>query len=158
MAAKYDVESLITDIQSVLSSNLNTKLSTIDTEKNDGMTLTTVASAAYFLDMDDKAANFNPIVLIGESENIGEGIGPATSEKVTIQVALILNDNGTDLNIVKRMLRYRRALKEVIEDNFYKNRRCDYLQVKSLPVLDFLRSGESLRYKIAGIEIIASIS
>lgn len=154
----YDAETLLSDIQTVLSDNLNTKITAINTEKNDTITLGSVASGAYFMDMDDHAANFDPIVLYSVADVESEGIGPATKKVYTVNVCLILNDNGQDMNIVKRMLRYGRCLEEVIENNFYQKRAWDDFKIESLPVLGFQKSGTSLRYKIVGLNIISSIA
>src|SRR5687768_5557582 len=109
----YDIESILVDVQALISANLNAKITAINTEKNDSITLRSIDSSAYFMDMDDQSANFDPIVLYAVTGIDGEGIGPVTSKIVTINVAIILSDDGHDMSIIKRMLRYGRALEEV---------------------------------------------
>ena len=54
----YDLELLMDDVKSILKSNLNTKISAINTEKSDSTTLLTVDNDAYFLqDLDHRSVN-----------------------------------------------------------------------------------------------------
>ncbi len=158
MAVQYDVESLITDIETLLKNNLNTKLSAIDTEKNDSIVLKQVNSSAYFWDLNSSAVNYDPAILIVESDNESEGLGPATKQVITLNVTIIVADKYTDLFIVKRMHRYRRALREVIETNFQRLRGCDNLKIQSLPVISLDDGDGAMSFKAIGINIISSIS
>mgnify|MGYP003661754413 FL=1 len=59
----YDLESLMSDVETIMTTNLNTKIGDINTEKADSITLLTIDSAAYFMqDLDHESLNFNPFV------------------------------------------------------------------------------------------------
>lgn len=117
--AKYDVEMFLSDLQSYLNSSLNTKLSAIDSEKADSITLKQVDSSAYILQtMDGSVPNYDPYVFYGIQDIESTGIGPATANRYTIVVALILADALRDTTIAKRMLRYQRALSEVVQERY----------------------------------------
>jgi len=154
--ATYDEESLLSDIETVLKNNLNTRIAAINTEKADSITLATIDSGAYFMDMDDRSANYNPIVVYTISSIETESIGHATARNIIVNIAIIVNDNG-DLSIVKRMLRYGRALREVFEQNFRYIRALDNFKIQSLPVLGFQLRNNSQRYKIVGLDLETSI-
>lgn len=115
----YDIERFLTDMQACLAANLNPKLSAIDTEKGD-FTLAQVAADAYFLqDLSDGTPKSNPFVIYGEvDEPVSESLGPTSSTKYTVGVEVVLADSGGDSKIKLRMLRYRRALTEVIQENW----------------------------------------
>jgi hypothetical protein len=152
----YDLESLLTDVETVLKNNLNTKLASIDTEKNDGITLRTVNSNAYHLQtMDQKNANFNPLILYGVDDNDAQPIGPANAHSYNISVVLVLADNGSDaaFNVIKRLLRYQRAIKEVFQDNWTILNKATRLKVSELA--PDLNSSEE--YKFVGVRLEATL-
>ena len=154
---KYDVEQILSDLETIFKTYFNNKIIALNTEKSDSITLEQINLNAYFMDMDDAAINYDPFILFEISDLNSDGIGPGTSKNITVNFALVLNDNGQDQFIVKRMLRYQRCMEEIIEDNF-QSLKCDILKIESLPVLSFQRANESLRYKIVGININSSIS
>lgn len=135
----YDIEIFIIELQGLLQSDLNSKLSALDTEKNDGIILLPVGSSGYFIQtMDDAVANFDPFIYIGIDDVESVGIGPATSNKFLITVALILADAVTDIYIWKRMMRYQRALVEVLQNKYatFSSHPCKVI-IKSLVPISF---------------------
>lgn len=155
---KFDEEQLLLNIETYLKANLNAKITAINSEKNDSIVLAQVNASAYALDADDGEFNYDPYIITMISEQTSETRGPAVAENLIVNVALILTDNGQDLNIVRRMLRYRRCLREVIQDNFRKISPCDEVVIESLPLLSFQKGGSSMMSKVVGINIISSIS
>lgn len=154
--ARFDEENLLSNLETILKNNLNNKITAINTEKNDTITLAQINSDAYQMDVEDKISNYDPYIIYMITEQTTDKRGPATAENIVINIALIVTDNGSDLSIVKRMLRYRRCLKEVIEDN-YRKISLDEMIIESLPVLSFQKSGSSYSSKIVGINIITTI-
>lgn len=119
MATRLDIERFCAEVETFLKANLNTKLAALDAEKADSITLKTLPTAAYFFQtLGDKIANYDPFLFYGiDSMRVrdGQGIGPATAKDYTIHVVVVIQDNGNDPNIVKRLLRYQRALWEIFE-------------------------------------------
>jgi hypothetical protein len=150
--ATYDEESLLVDIETLLKNNLNTRITALNTEKADSITLAQVDSNAYFMDMDDRHANYSPVVIYTISGIDTESIASSSLRTITINIAIIINDNG-DLDIVKRMMRYGRALREVFEMNFKYIRAVSDFKISSLPVLSFQLRNTSERYKIVGLDL-----
>lgn len=155
---RFDEEQILANLETVLKANLNTKITAINTEKNDSITLAAIDNNAYVMDVDDKQVNYNPYIIYMIADQTSEACGPVTAQTLTINIAMIHSDNGMDLNIVKRMLRYRRALREVIEDNFQKINQCGNVTIESLPVLSFQKNSSSIMSKIVGINIITSFA
>jgi hypothetical protein len=158
--SKYDVETLLFDVQALLSANLNTKIAAINTEKGDSITLKNVDSSAYFLqELNGPPVNLNPFILYGEEKIDAQYQTGNHSKVVTISVVIVVVDEGEDGKdvITKRMLRYRRALEEVIEDSFQLVGNANILMVQSLPAYGF-KIDEGNSYRAIGINIVTGLA
>jgi hypothetical protein len=113
--AQYDIERILSDVKAHLVANLNTQLSALDAEKNDGVTLKPVDLTAYHLQtLEDRVDLNDPLVLYGESEEPQvQSVGSHVAVTYYVSVWVILTDNGLDSAIVSRLFRYRRALVDV---------------------------------------------
>jgi len=121
MARRYDLEMVLADIKSIMTTHLNTKLAAIDTEKNDGIVLKTIAADAYALqNLTQKVMNYDPFIQYGVSDVSTNGQGPHSAETFQLVAAVLLVDSGQDAQMMTRLFRYRRALKEIFEDNWKK--------------------------------------
>src|SRR5687768_14571554 len=120
MASKYDIEKLLSEMSAFMKANLSTKLSAIDTEKNDGITLAAVETGAYFLQhLSEATANYNPFILYGIDDiESGGGIGPATRKPYKLFVVVALTDSANDPSIIPRLFRYQRALEDLFESDW----------------------------------------
>ncbi len=118
--AQYDIESILADLKATLVANLNTQISAINTEKGDGITLKSVDDSAYHLqNQEDRVELFDPFVVYGEAaEPAIQATGPGVAITYQVAVWMVLADNGTDLSIVKRLFRYRRALMDLMKSNW----------------------------------------
>lgn len=159
-AQKYDAESLIADLETILKADLNDKLSEITAEKGDGLELKSVDSNAYiFQTQNDTIANYDPFIYFEISEVETLGIGPATSEKIFVTIVILVVDSGQDLSIGKRLIRYSRALKEVIEANWDKIPHTLKMSVKSLSPSPFRYAfaNSADTYRAVGVQVEANI-
>jgi hypothetical protein len=156
---KYDVETFCDDILATLTANLNAKISAINSEKNDGITLASVESDAYFFqELNSKAANFNPYVLYSIEELGSDNAGPYASVKPTLHVIAVLSDNGEDADgCAKRLLRYQRALKEVFEENWTQNAGSVKINLSSLVPVQFSLMNSAESFRAIGVSITGSI-
>jgi hypothetical protein len=118
--AKYDIEDLLRDVKSFLVSNLNTQIAALNAEKNDGITLKTVDDTAYHLQYpEDRAEPSDPFLIYSEAdEPTFEVRGPFIGTTHHVGLDIVLADNGNDRQIVNRLFRYRRALKDVVLANW----------------------------------------
>lgn len=156
---KYDVENLLSDIQSLLTTYLNTKLSEIDTEKNDGITLKQVDSSAYFLQtLDGKAANFDPFILYGVDTIESDGRRSATLRKYQISVVIVLADSRSEVTPAARMFRYLRALEEVFEEHWAENGNAINLVIQSLEPVEIKLFNTSQPYRAVGVRFEAGLA
>lgn len=132
--ARYDVENFTDDLLAFLQANLNTKLSSLDTEKNDGITLAQIASTAYFFqNLSTEIVNYNPFIFyridtMGGAQNLFS----AVDKNFQMQVMVIVSDNGNDVDIMRRLLRYQRAMIELFESNFANVSKLGAIKVQGL--------------------------
>lgn len=118
--AQYDIEEILGEVRTFLLANLNTQIIALNTEKNDAITLTQVASSAYHLQtLEDRIDVADPIVLYGEAaEPLVVSVAHGVSVEHHVSVWLVLADNGTDSQIVNRLFRYRRVLLDLFRMNW----------------------------------------
>lgn len=161
MAAKYDIESLLADVLSILTTNLNTKISAITTEKGDSLPLATVPAAAYFCQtLNDGMANFDPFVFYGVGDiKPASGNWPGlTGQEVQVEVLICVKESNLTTGNAKQMFRYGRALKDIFDENFDQ---LDNGNVKptvfSLMPIDIGIMNDSFTHKAVGVIIKASI-
>lgn len=118
-APKNDLEKIVDSIVAIFQNKFNTKCSAISTEKNDGLTLESLDNSAYgVLDLNTKPMTWDPFLTILVDDVRTTGQGPMSSHIVSLLVLLVKEDQGTDADIHRKMLRYLRAVEEVFEDNF----------------------------------------
>lgn len=157
--AKYDVETFFADLETFMKANLNTKIAAINTEKSDSITLATVADEAYFFQsLDERVANYNPIIFYGLTSDVeSDGIGPYTSKKLKVNVTIIVNDQNL-ASLGKRYLRYNRALEEIFLENWDRAVNNGIkLKVTSPVLIDFTLLNDSQPYRVVGVELEANI-
>lgn len=150
-----DVETLIDGLITLIKSKLSTKLAEIDAEKNDGVTLATIDNAAYSdFGIPDNILNYDPFIWVVENAISGDSIGAHTAMEIEIFAAVVIADSGNDLSMGKRVRRYARAMKEVIEENFKLQ---GTLEVKSMSPESYKLRDEKFHH-FAGVSINVSIT
>lgn len=151
--AKTDFEDILAGVKTIMVDDLNAKTAAITAEKGDGIVIPDVESNAYFMQsMNDRAANFDPIIVYGIEDIENTSNGPQNAEKIFISAVVLLTDNGRE-NINEIMFRYSRALKEIFEDNWQKLKSSDRIVVNRSTVVPFTALDSSATYKAVGIEI-----
>ena len=158
--AKYDLEKLLNDIETILKANLNTKLAAIDTEKADSITLATVDSTAYVRQsLNGETVNSDPFIFYGVDEiETVEGLGFGTNAKYSITVMLILADMNADLDIANRMFRYLRAIQEVFQENWNETDNGVKLFISSLAPIAVTDMDTNATYRAIGVKLEATLA
>lgn len=153
---KVDVEFVFERIKAFLKEKLNAKLAEIDAEKADGITLASIPEEAYFFEyLGTEVANFDPFVLYGVADMpvSGASPGPGTVVRVIASISVILTDDGNDLFIVNRLLRYQRALKEIFEKGWNSVSGSLKFDVSSVAPFPLKLLGRDQPSRIVGIEL-----
>lgn len=119
---RYDEELMIKDALALVQSKLNTKIAAINTEKNDALVLATIPNEQYIFEtLTSEMLNYKGfMVLFGIQDTpIREQSDGSTIEDVVITFQIGTFDNGEKdrSNTLYKLLRYRRALKEIFQEN-----------------------------------------
>jgi len=152
--ANYDIETFFDQLETFLIANLNTKITAINAEKADSITLASVSSSAYFfLTLDEQVANYDPFIFYTIGGISSNGIGPGTGKTYLVDVALIMTNDGVDSNSRKRTLRYHRAITELFEENYANIDKRVNIKVESLEPITFAAQNDSQFYRAVGVQL-----
>jgi hypothetical protein len=158
MGQKYDLERLLGDLLSIVKTNLNTKLNEIQAEKTTllgaaNFAVPPIAEGAWFDTLDDKTVNFDPYVYFGVNDNTVIELASAETSEFAIFFTVVLHNNNEDANVYKKMLRYIRALQEVVSENFDRIPEVARFQVRTVTPNDLKDLDGDTFHKIGGIVI-----
>lgn len=154
---KYDLEQILADIKTTLLSDFNTKLTAITTEKNDSISLPSIAAEAYCLQSLNKLMlNYNPFIWYGVGNIVAQGLGPLTKKDYTLSVVVIHQDFDQDDKLQNRMFRYARALEEVFSENWIIQNRIK-CRIEEVPPSFFKMQNSNKDYIASGINIFTSL-
>lgn len=153
MATRYDLENFFDDMETFIKANLNTKIAELDAEKDDDITLKQIKTGAYFIQsLDERSVSFDPYCIFGIVNLEPIPTDGWTADGVTMQVVIVVADPGTG-DILKRVLRYQRALREIFEQNWEKfNKRLKLNVSKTIPV-ELTQVNTGNRYQAIGVNI-----
>ena len=118
----YDLEQMIRDTETLFKAKLNTEIVLINTQKNDSIVLDQIPADQYVIfTLDDRVNNFKtPWIQIGIADTpLGESSLETAIEKnvITIQVALFDINEKERKNTFYKLLRYQKAIKQVLLKN-----------------------------------------
>jgi len=151
--ARFDIETFLGAFETALKANLASAITSINAEKNDTLLDQIPASAWIFQSLDDKAKNYKNFVFY-YLDNVQTIInGPIVAENYTIEVDLFIIDRQ-DLNVEKRILRYRRALKEAVVATWGKiGKGFDSPTISTTAAIDIKINNQSQYHKVFGVSI-----
>lgn len=153
---RYDIESFLKDVESILKAEINNKINEINTEKGD-FNLDLVDDKAYiYQSMNEEITNFNPTIFYYLDDIRSEGIDSATSEEVVVEVVVILTDTQ-DGNTQHKLLRYLRVLKELFNTHFNKVHYSKKVIVESLVPIPFALQNSSNYLHAIGVRLTTAI-
>lgn len=117
---KQDIEAVLQGVATFLTGNLNSQISTLNAEKNDGITLKPVPVTSYhFQYPGDRTDLGDPFLIYEEAEDpVIQNQGGLFATVHYVGIHIVLADNGTDPNIVTKLFRYRRVLKDLVIANW----------------------------------------
>jgi len=162
--ARYDIEDCIDDFETLLKTSLNTKIAAIESEKSSkgkGLTtgLSSIAEDAFFRQTwSDKILNYTPAIFFGIENVETTSGGQLTSENLKIFIECVIVDSGMDTDTHRRINRYSRAIKELIEENFDKLSFASRIKVETVrPTAFKLELDTSEEIKVGGVSVSLSI-
>jgi hypothetical protein len=119
---KYDEENIIKDLIAMVQTFLPAKIAAINTEKNDALVLPLIANDKYIFEtLDSRIMNYKDFfVMYGlidtpikekSNGNVIEDVG------ITLQIGTFDKGEKERSNTLYKLLRYRRALREIVIEN-----------------------------------------
>jgi hypothetical protein len=121
MGTKRDEEYFVLKMVGIIKDQLNTKIEEINSKESDSVVLDTVNSKAYYYrSFGQKTPEYDPIVIFSVGSEPTGISGGTSSEDITlgIQMVVATKMEAISENLYKRIVRYRRALKEVTGENY----------------------------------------
>lgn len=158
---KYDIELVETKLLTLVKAKLPAKLTEIETDKGDGLTLDVPTDSQYYnsTDIDEEVINQSPLIKYGVVINDVVSISAATAEDNTYMFLIHFDDlNETQGVVRKKLLRYSRAFKEIFEENFKAFSFLSSLQIQTIAPHLWRENERSPVYKVAGVYIQTSLA
>ena len=156
----FDTECLLKKTSELMKAKLNTELGLIDTEKADYELDPINDNAWYFQNLDDEAFSYATFVVWGMYDNPeqtdSQNNNAMKANRMFFEVCLPDDGGPINENVFYKLLRYTRALEQVVDKNYDKIRSGLKVQVSSLSPTSFDLGGKTFRS--AGILITANMS
>jgi hypothetical protein len=164
MARKYDVESLVQDIETLLKAKLNAAVAAVEAEQIaaglPASDLLPVDQDGYFqFDWTSDSLNKKVGVGIFVADQQTDGQGAYSSQRFVIDVGVYLSGTNNDRTATRKLIRYSKALRNVFEDRWtYMNSGFTKEKVETVGPVDFkLNVDSSDDCKIAGVTIACTL-
>jgi hypothetical protein len=155
---KYDIERFFNDLETVLKSNINTKITEINNEKNDDIFMKPVEDDAYIKhSLNQEVVNYDPYIFMYIDNIESSGIGPRVSKVVSVDIAMVIKDPLTE-TMSSLVLRYLRSLEEVLTEKFNTVNKTRKIEVKSLAPFPFQSLDSSHFYYAIGVRAETTIA
>jgi hypothetical protein len=165
LSRKIDIESALAEILAMIKAKLNTQIAAIEAEKvldSAGIPggLAAIDDAAYYEQTWSNNILNHPVAIFYGIENVNaKSLGPETAEEVTYFVEVVVSDSGMDVYGPKRILRYSRAIKEVIQNNFDKLIFGGIMKVETVRPVSFkLEEDASDEIRVGGVSLTLAIA
>lgn len=157
---KIDEEVTLYNVQQMFVDNLNAKIDAINAEKNDSTVLEHIDTANGYamLTLDEKLMNVDPFLAILIDDIRTVSIGAASESAIDLLCVVIKEDMGEDPQIAKKMLRYMRVCREVVEDHFSDKLGTGQVQIANLAPMYLRGLNTSKRFKGAGVALSMPVS
>lgn len=151
----YDKEDLLFDVVSKFTNNLNTEITAINTEKADSITLDTLETNAFFVQSaGEERFNYSPYIFFYMATPETESIDSSSMDLMSIRVLVLFEDEAiADYNLIRKLLRYQRALKQTAENNFEISAGSNRMMVSSLDPVVIEDQDSNVFVKAVGIEL-----
>lgn len=159
---KYDEELAVKDAIDLVKQKLSAKIAQINAEKNDDIVLATIPEAQYIFEMlTDEILNYKGYMVIYGIQDtpVREQSDGNTIEDIVVSVQIGTFDNGEKdrSKTMYKLLRYRRALKEIFLENSDVFRGYAKSKVKSLKPDAFPINNKYVLITI-GVDVVASMT
>jgi len=133
---------------------LPAKITAINSEKADSITLESVPNTSYFNSSGEQILNADPFIYYGITDLATNSNGGATALEVTLNFEVVFNNTNSG-NTLEKVLRYSRCLREVIQEKFKSGKHSGLKVSELVPANAPLNEGAD--FKVGGIKIVSTI-
>lgn len=157
--SKFDVEKFYDYAVALLKDNIGNKITELNTEKSDSITLEAPENEEYIADFNSQAVLPEFFVYYTISDVVPvQSVGEAVALEVTLMIYAAFIDYEEGDAPIRKGMRYVRALYEIFSDNFAKNSRISDFEIfQHMPQSAQFENTENW-YKIAGVQIKGTIA
>lgn len=153
---KYDIETFLSDVETLFKEKLNTKIDEINLEKSNNL-IENIPTEGWYLNHIPQVWDYKQFIVWGLGGITLSGQQhDAAIYNVTIFIEACVVDDGSKMNeaLIYKLLRYSRSLLEVSNENFDSLQGYGKLQLDTLSPSLVDVSGKRLR--MAGVNLTAS--
>lgn len=155
MSNKYDIESFVNSIITIIKANLSTKITAINAEKNDDYSITSIDNANYYDEINNQVLNVTPLIYYTIVDITPNSNGASTALTVTLSISVMF-DNRNSGGTINKVLRYSRCLREVLQDNFKQSARFSPLKIEEFVPVD-VTTNDGSDFKMSGVHVTSTI-
>lgn len=157
--SKFDLEEFRDYFLDMVKTNLADKLIEITADKGDSLEIPMPEDHHFIHTVNDQAISFNRFIHYGFSNIEAVGNGAAISYTPTLFFAFYFQDLGKGNVAEQKLLRYTRAMTEVVMEQSTKNAIISALKVEPLPpAIVALADQDGSEWKVGAIEITGSFT
>lgn len=149
----YDLEAVLLDIETLLKSRLDAEIDIVEADKNDGLVVAGIGQNAYAIQtMDNVIMNYEQFVFIGVTDIRTNSNGPGTAKDYGIVCMIVSGGKQNQLQNIKRMFRYGRALEQTFQKNWDRisSHRIKF-KIESIPPQDYQNLNGTKMYQAVGV-------
>ena len=141
MSEKQDAEYFINKFVTVIKDNLNAKITAINTAKGDSLLTAVDSNAYYYLTFGQRIPAYDPAVIFGASVELEGDVRSEVTERLIIAIEMVISSKAEadPLQVMARVQRYRRAIAEVILENY---RSFPNLEFDAIPDVGFVEANQ----------------
>jgi len=155
--ARYDIEQLLRDVDAYLKAKLPAKITALNSEKNNTISLAQFESGAFFVQSMDRALAAYPRFIFTGLNDVGATpAGPNVAQRCEIHVMVCTSEMG-DPSIVWRLFRYQRAIFEVLAEGFSQLKSGMNITVKSMVPVAYQNMDTGEHEKVIGVSMEATL-
>ena len=156
---KIDLEYYLARIKELLQDKLPSKLTEIDSEKNDGLVLPQIENDAYFFQgYHERMVNYSDFIIYGIDEIQSNSVNAMNNKTYTFFVEIAFTDRGeNDVNL-KKMMRYGRALEEIFLENYAKILGNTRFNIQLLEPITFESKESGVFLNSIGVKVTATLA
>lgn len=150
---RVDIEFLEQKILGIVQNNFATKIAEINSEKGDSL-LENIDSSYYYNDLYVSELNTDLFIFYGIKDPVIDSIGGDSAEEWTIFYNIFIHKQNELTLIRNSILRYTRALKEIVQENVedIQQYSCNLAELSAVEPQDVEDIINETPYKMGGIE------